>query len=203
MVRWKDVQIFAQDVGNPAPLPISIVRNLGDINSEGFEIEAGYAPSDTFNLYGTLYYGDAKYADGTIDLRWGRVPAVCDNRVCATNGDIGGNTTERQSKWQGTLGAEHRGELGGSYDLSYYVRGDLSYQSKQFGEAVNLSWVPARTLMNASIGVENDMYSAQLWARNLFDKKYVASVIVGQPNTQYNAYLGERRTFGLTVGIKY
>jgi outer membrane receptor protein involved in Fe transport len=47
------------------------------------------------------------------------------------------------------------------------------------------------------------MYSAQLWARNLFDKKYVASVIVGQPNTQYNAYLGERRTFGLTVGIKY
>ena len=203
MIRWKDVQIFAQDVGNPAPLPISIIRNLGDINSEGIEIEAGYVPVEQLNLYGTLYYGDAKYAQGTIDLRWGRVPAVCDNVVCRTNGDIGGKQTERQSKWQGTVGAEWQDALPGSSDLEYFLRTDVSYQSKQWNDAVNISWIPSRTLVNASVGIDGGNYTAQLWARNLFDRKYVASVIVGVPNTQYNAYLGERQTFGLTVGLKY
>ncbi|MDX2222481.1 MAG: TonB-dependent receptor [Rhodospirillaceae bacterium] len=203
LVRWKEVQIFAQDIGNPAPLPLSIVRNLGDVNSEGVELEAGYVPIEQLNLYGTLYYGDAKYAAGTVDLRWGRVPAVCDNVVCSTSGAIGGNQTERQSKWQGTLGAEWSDELPTNGDWRYFVRGDLSYQSKQWNEAVNISWIPGRTLMNASVGVEGEIVTAQLWSRNLFDKKYVASVIVGLPNTQYNSYLGERRTVGLTVTVKY
>jgi iron complex outermembrane recepter protein len=75
MIRWTDVQIFAQDTGNPAPLPVSIIRNLGDVHSAGVEIEAGYAATDNLEFSGAFYYGDAHYAQGTSDLRWGRVPA--------------------------------------------------------------------------------------------------------------------------------
>jgi iron complex outermembrane receptor protein len=123
--------------------------------------------------------------------------------VCNTNGDIGGNQMERQSKFQTTLGGEWTGELSGDMGLDYFIRADLAHQSKMFGEAVNLSIVPSRTIVNASAGIEGDGYSIQLWAKNLFDEKYVSNAVVQQPNVAYNAYLGERMTFGITLTARY
>ncbi len=199
MIRWSDLQIPAPDTGNPAVLPIPIIRNLGDVHSAGVELEAGFAPNAKLDLSGALYYGDAHYAQGTSNLNWGRIPAVCDDVVCKRNGDISGKQTERQSKVQASFAVEWHDALPFGQDLHYFLRSDLSYQSKQFNDAVNISWIPARTLLNANIGIENEKYDLQLWSRNLTDEQYVASVIVGAPNTQYNAYLGERRTVGLTL----
>ena len=197
-VEWSDVQILAQDPGNPAPLPLNITRNLGNVSSKGFELEGAYAYTANLTLSGSAYYGDAKYKDGTRDLRWARTPLVCDDIVCPINGDIGGNQMERQSKWQATLAAEWRDELAFGFAQEYYLRWDMAHQSKQYAEAVNLAWVPERTIVNASIGIVGERFEAQLWARNLFDEQYVSGALVGQPNVQYNAYLGERRTYGLT-----
>jgi iron complex outermembrane receptor protein len=199
MIRWSDLQIPAPDTGNPAVLPIPIIRNLGDVHSAGVELEAGFAPNAKLDLSGALYYGDAHYAQGTSNLNWGRIPAVCDNVVCNANGDISGKQTERQSKVQASFAVEWHDALPFGQGLRYFLRSDVSYQSKQFNDAVNISWIPARTLLNANIGIENEKYDLQLWSRNLTDEQYVASVIVGGPNTQYNAYLGERRTVGLTL----
>ena len=202
-IEWSDVQITAQDPGNPAVLPLNITRNLGNVRSTGFELDGAYAVSANLTISGSAYFGDAKYKDGTLDLRWGRTPLVCDDVVCATSGDIGGNQMERQSKWQATLAAEWRDELALSFAQEYYFRADLGYQSKQYAESVNLSWAPERTIVNASIGIVGETYEAQLWARNLFDEQYVSGILVGQPNVQYNAYLGERRTYGLRVIVNF
>jgi outer membrane receptor protein involved in Fe transport len=83
------------------------------------------------------------------------------------------------------------------------MRSDVSYQSKQFNESVNISWIPARTLVNVSTGVLGEKYDVQLWATNLFDEEYVSGVVIGQPNSQYNAYLGEKRTFGVTARFRF
>ncbi len=202
-VHWTNLQISAPDPGNPATLPLPIIRNLGTLNSKGVELEGVVVPVDHLTFNGTLYYGNAKFAQGTKDLSWARVPLVCDNKACPTSGDIGGNQGARQSKWQSTVGAEWQDDLPGTFDLKYYLRADASYQAKQFVNTINISWIPARTLVNSSIGLQHNSYELQLWSRNLFDKKYVASVIEGAPNVQYNAYLGERRTFGLTLKAKY
>ena len=175
---------------------------MGDVNSTGFEADAAAAITENLSFYGTVYYGDAHYVDGTVDGRWGRIPSVCDDVVCSTVGDLSGNQMERQSKWQATLGGEWAGQLPGSLDLDYFIRGDLGYQSKMFGEAVNLSIVRSRTIVNASTGISGESYDLTFWVRNLFDKSYVANVIVGQPNIQYNAYFGERQTFGLTLNVR-
>ncbi|MSO97876.1 MAG: TonB-dependent receptor [Rhodospirillaceae bacterium] len=202
-VHWTGLHISAPDPGNTATLPLPIIRNLGTMNSKGFELEGAFVPVDHLTFNGTLYFGDATFANGTKDLTWSRIPLVCDNKACQTNGDISGNQGARQSKWQTTVGAEWQDELGGTMDLNYFIRADASYQSKQYVNTINISWIPSRTVTNASMGVQNDRYELQLWSRNLFDKKYVASVIEGAPNVQYNAYLGERRTFGLTAKLKY
>ena len=203
LIEWSDAHILAQDEGNPAPLSRSLVRNVGDITSKGFELDTALALTDNISLYGTVYYGDAKYKDGTFDLRWGRVPTVCDNVVCNTNGDVGGNQMERQSKFQASLGGQITGELPGDTDLGYYLRADVGHQSKMYAEAINQATIGDRTVVNSSLGLLGDNYEIQWWVRNLFDAKYVQNVAVQQPNIAYNAYLGERLTTGVTLSINY
>ncbi len=202
-VDWNNVQILAADEGNPAPLSRSIVRNVGDVSSKGVEVDGAIAATENLSFYGTVYYGDANYVEGTIDGRWGRIPSVCDDVVCSTAGDIGGNQMERQSKFQASVGGEWADELPGNLNLDYYIRADLGHQSKMWAEAVNLAWVSSRTLINASAGVSSDWYDLTLWVRNLFDESYVANVVVQQPNVAYNAYFGERQTFGVTLSVRY
>lgn len=201
-VKWSDLQIFSQDIGNPSPLPVNIIRNLGNVTSKGVELDGVFKPFRQLTTYFTASMADATYDEGTVDLRWGRVPPVCDNIVCNANGDIGGNQVERAPKWQGTFGAEFRETIGGAGDLDFFVRGDAAYQSRLPADAVNLSFVHPRTIVNGAIGFEYGNYEVRFWGRNIFDKKYVSSAIIAQPNTQYNAYLGERRTLGLTVSAK-
>ncbi len=201
-VHWTDMQITAPDTGNTAALPLTIIRNLGTLNSKGVELEAQIVPIDGLTLGGNLYYGDSRFANGTKDLSWSRVPAVCDNVVCPTSGDVSGKTAPRQSKWQGTISGEWMHDLG-MWDAKYYLRADVALQSRQYINTMNIAWVGGRAIANASIGMTKGNYELQLWSRNLFDKQYVQSVIEGIPNEQYNAYLGERRTIGLTAKFKY
>ncbi len=200
-IDWSDLQISAQDDGNPNPLPVSIIKNLGDVTSVGIEMDGALAVNENLTLYGTLYLGNSEYDDGTLDLRWGRIPSVCDDVVCATSGDISGNTVERQSDTQFSLGVDWRAQMNANFD--YYVRADMAYQSEMYAEAVNLATVPERTLVNASFGIQNERYELRFWARNLLDEEYVASAVVGAPNVQYNAYLGERRTYGVTLDVNF
>ena len=203
LVDWSDAHILAQDEGNPNPLSVSLVRNVGDIRSKGFEMDAALAATENLSFYGTLYYGDAKYREGTFDLRWGRIPSVCDNVVCSTNGDVGGNQMERQSKFQASLGGQWADTLPGNSDMSYFIRADLGHQSKMYADAVNLAEIGPRTVINASTGINGGAFDVQLWVRNLFNKKYIQNVFVQQPNIAYNAYLGERQTFGVTLTARY
>ena len=197
-VEWSDVQILAQDPGNPAPLPLNITRNLGNVSSKGFELEGAYAFTANLTFSGSAYYGDAEVQGRNTGSALGPHALGMRRYVCPINGDISGNQMERQSKWQATLSAEWRDELAFGFAQEYYLRWDMAHQSKQYAEAVNLAWVPERTIVNASIGVVGERFEAQLWARNLFDEQYVSGALVGQPNVQYNAYLGERQTYGLT-----
>jgi iron complex outermembrane receptor protein len=203
LTKWSQMQIPAADPGNPAVLPQVITLNLGNMTSKGFEFETAYAVNENFTLNATGYYGKATYDDGTFHLNWARTPAVCDNVVCPTNGNISGKSTPRAPKWMGTLGAEWRAPLEVASDLEYFLRSDLTYQSKAYADEMNLAWVPSRTLVNMTAGIDNDNYSVQLWARNVFDEKYNAVAIIQQPNVSYNATMGDRRTFGVTAKFTY
>lgn len=200
-VDWSDVQIRSADPDNPNPLPVGITLNIGEITSYGIEADAIFAVTDELSIFGTYYYGDATYDDGTFDLAVGRFPSVCDDIVCNIDGDVSGNRLQRQSPVQATAGAEWASTFGEG--ISYYARFDVTYQAKRYGDSTNTAFAPARTLLNSSIGFDNDRYRLQFWGRNLTDEQYVANLIQQTPNVAYSAFLGERRTFGLTLSVDY
>jgi iron complex outermembrane recepter protein len=203
LVKWSNQQIPAADPGNPAVLPIVITLNLGNSTSKGVEFEGAWAATDHLTLNGAAYYGDATYDQGTFHLNYARTPAICDNVVCPRNGEISGNDTPRAPQVMGTLGAEWTAPLAWGTGLSYSLRGDLTYQSKAYADEMNLAWVPARTLANASFGVSAERYDVQLWVKNLLDEEYAGVASIQQPNVKYDSTLGERRTVGLTARVKF
>ena len=88
------------------------------------------------------------------------------------------------------------------------ARVDTTYQAKQYVDELNLAWVPARTIVDASLAANWGQFTARLWAKNLFDEEYVTTSLFligtdGRRSASYVPLLGEQRTFGLTFGWRY
>lgn len=210
-VQWRDVQLNASDSGAVVPNAVNITLNLGDATMYGLELDLAALLTENFQLDASAYLVDATYDGGTIDARFSRQgpfffpnPTSCDDVLCPSNGEIGGNDVERQAPVQLSAGAEWRADAPG-WNGSYYLRGDLSYQAKQQAESMNLSQIPGRTLLNASAGMNFGNFDVWFWARNLTDKKYSSNafVVLLPFGNGYSNIFGERRTLGLSARYSF
>lgn len=124
---WTDVQINSADPDSLDPNSTNIVLNLGDADVFGVEVDALFQATDNFSLDGTFSFADATYKSGTLDQRFARPSRFgdipCENVVCNSNGDVGGNETERTPRTQISAGAQWEGAFSSG---DYYIRGDVS-----------------------------------------------------------------------------
>ena len=210
-VQWQDVQLNASDSGAVVPNAVNITLNLGDATMYGLELDLAAQLTENLQLDASAYFVDATYDGGTIDARFSRQgpfffpnPPPCDDALCPSNGEIGGNDVERQAPVQLSAGAEWRADMPG-WNGSYYIRGDLSYQAKQEAESMNLSQIAGRTLLNASAGLAFGDIDIWLWVRNLTDKKYSSNafVVLLPFGNGYSNIFGERRTLGLSARYSF
>lgn len=217
---WSNLQISIID---PLALDFTTAAtsNLGDARVIGVELEGNYQATENVSFDFAMSYTNAKYSDGTVDARFsaGQQPTIgeggeiipanfpppCDDTVCASNGDIGGNFLERSPEWQLAIGGQWEDEI--STDLGYYVRADVSYQSSHFADSVNVGQAPGRTLVNARLGFDyKENFRIAFWARNLFDKRFISNslqITQSRSSNIIGTYFGERRTFGLTANVSY
>lgn len=217
---WSNLQISIID---PLALDFTTAAtsNLGDARIIGLELEGAYQATENVSFDVAISYTNAKYSDGTIDARFSagqqdtigddgeiipaNFPPPCDDIVCASNGDIGGNFLERSPQWQLAFGGQWEDDI--SADLSYYVRADVSYQSSHFADSINVGEAPGRTLVNGRLGFNYKEYlTIALWARNLLDKRFISNSLQITQSGGSNiigTYFGERRTFGLSANFNY
>ena len=198
-VDWDNLQV-TQGAINGGFFTASIVGNLGAANSKGIELDLNYAVSDALSINAGLALIDATYDDGVFSQRIERA-SICDDVVCAANGDISGNTLPRSSDTQWNLGAQYNGAFGGGFD--YFLRADLAGQSDQFISEANIGTIPSRTLLNLRAGLTKDKWSAELWVKNATDENYVSNAFY-IPNPFFIALVptqGNLRRIG--VDLKY
>lgn len=203
--KWTNLQVNSPNIGSPtAATAAQIVLNFGDATTYGLEVEAAAKLTDNLQLNAAVSTHKSTFDGGTVDGVAIRQPTPCDNVVCRADGIVGGNDLPRQSKNQLSLGFQWEDNLG-VFDAGYYVRADAAYQSKQYLDSLNTGWIPARTITNATVGLTRGRYELQLWARNLTDRKYVASsfATVTPTASAFNATLGEPRTVGLRLRAKF
>lgn len=204
---WEEMQINILDpLGGP--FTGTLTSNLGDATIWGFEAEGSVLFTENLSMDFAASYTDATYDDGTVDERFTRgndnFPPPCDGTVCPVGADIGGNDIERSPDTQLSLGLQWADTISSSLD--YYIRADVGYQSDFFADPINAASAPERTIANAAIGVNMDKFALRLWARNLTDEAYVSSslqIIQATSNNILGTFMGERRTYGLTLSYTY
>ncbi|MEL7190604.1 MAG: TonB-dependent receptor [Pseudomonadota bacterium] len=219
---WSDLQLNAPDPGGDGINVTNITLNLGDARVYGLELDGILEITDNFSIDGSFSIVDNRYKDGTIDSRFATpasgffaatiggafgtpAPASpCDDVVCSSDGDVGGNRIERTPPMQATFGAEYNG-FSSNGDLEWFIRGDLSWQDEFFATPANTATIPSRFLVSASAGVTYKDFDLTLWARNLTDETYVSNsfaVIIPFGNA-YNTFYGDRRSLGATLKVNF
>ncbi|MFN7177573.1 MAG: TonB-dependent receptor, partial [Thermaurantiacus sp.] len=215
---WKDLQVSVVRLNADGSVPPlfqivpSTVGNVGAVSVWGVEGEFSWQVSPEFQLFAGAAWNRSRYKDGSVSQRFG-ASGNCDGVVCAPVAGVptavlplGGNRLERVPEFDGVAGASFATDLANGW--GFRARADVTHKGKQFMDEANLAFVRSRTLVNGSIGVSAGPVDLTLWARNLFDHKYVSTslVLIGTNGAQSATYVptfGERRTVGLTASVGF
>jgi iron complex outermembrane receptor protein len=175
-----------QELYFDTPTRILNIVNASKATMKGAEIELAFSPVQGLNLTGAYGLLDAKY-DSFV------VPGVL---------DYTGNPLGSAPK--------HKVSLSFDYEIPLAKLGYLSFVAAYSDTAgyytgatkdPNL-YVPSYSLFNASVGIQtlDRKWRMTVWGRNLGNTAYLLT-----PSTQtvLAEYLGDPRTYGVTVGMRF
>ncbi|CAN5170787.1 TonB-dependent receptor [soil metagenome] len=201
----------AASVANPCP------KRKAGLVSQGAEGELALAPRADLILAGGVTYVDARFADALAGSADGTIPL--DPALFLLPGNRASNAPRivgtASATWTPALGRAGLSALlylDGRATSSYNMGSDLYPEKRQ----------PAYLLMNARIGLRGSeqRWAVEFWCQNLLDTDYAqltfnsplqgsgpANQSVAQlgragtvmTNQLFSAYLGEPRTYGLTL----
>ncbi len=180
----------------------------------GFELEAFTHPLADLSVNGGLTYSDARYRHNLV----GADGTPLSNALF----QLPGRQISNAPKWTITASAAWTPRIGES-GLRGLIYADMRHMSGfDTGSDLSLEKMQdAFTVFNARVGIHGaeDSWGIELWGQNIFNKNYYQvafdSPLQGVPpgtntraveagffpfsNQLFNAFLGEPRTFGLTL----
>ena len=182
--------------------------------SQGFELEAFTRPIRNVQWNAGLVMADTKYRHNLVGA----------DGVPLTNAlfQLPGRQISNAPKWTGTTSLAWTPPIGGS-GIRGLIYADARYMSKfNTGSDLDIEKTQkAFALFNARVGIHgpDDSWGVEFWAQNLLDKHYIQvgfdAPVQGSGTTRaveagfipaatqlYGAFLGEPRTFGLTLRAK-
>jgi iron complex outermembrane recepter protein len=182
---------------NSVPTPNQLVQrvvNAAKAEVKGFEVEANFAPTETFSANLSYTYNDGKYKD-FIDISASATAisrAIINNPNACTlivvNGqnrcqiDYSGNRLEGSPKHSLTMGGELRGDV--SADMQWFVDADMRFQSSRFTSLENSLIMDSYWLVDLRTGLRTDGWNITAYVNNaLNDDTMKASAVYIQPWT--------------------
>ena len=170
--------------GDPASF-VFFTDNAAQGETLGFEADVQWQISDEWQLYANVGVLDASFDDFVT-------PQV----------DLSGRGQAHAPRYTFAAGGAYRHPSG------WFSRMDVSGKDEFYFDVSHNQKSSAYELVNARIGFEGDSWTAQLWARNLFDTEYaVRGFFFGNeppnfPNTLYTR-LGDPRQVGITIDKRF
>lgn len=209
-MEWQNLQ-GSSAVIVPAILnnPVFTVTMPGQARIKGIEFESNWRATDKLTLRAAAGYLSAKYTDYTFR---GSNPIFS----IPTTGDVtykvDGNTIPRNPNVTASGSATWTDTL--FDDWNYRVRADVVHSGRQYATETNLASIAPYTVTNLTLGFENDKYSVELFAKNLFDQTAwmsgrafvdLASIPLNFTTAGQGVFLTpiDRREVGLTFGMKF
>jgi len=184
-------QVFTSEAG----VVRGYLANAEQVRVRGVELEGGARVSERLTLNGSAAYSDGKH------VRFTGAPTPLELTGGPQFVDISGSRLAGLSKWALALGSDYRQPITRSTDLMGGL--DVSYRSKFSSSTTPSEYlvVDGYSVLNGRVGVQvNNRWSLTVWSRNLLNKDYYEQLAaVGGGTGLYVGFLGEPRTFGVTV----
>lgn len=161
-IDWRDQQVVAASAAGRSNN--FYTNNAARSRSRGLELELAATPAAGLDLSLAYTLVDAEFRDYQ-DPDYRDIPAF------GPTGDISGNALPRQSRHQVAATAQYDGDLPWAGDLGWFTGGEWLWQSRQYTENSNLSWVPAAGRVDVWTGLESGSWRLTLRVENLFDDR--------------------------------
>lgn len=144
-----------------------LFANIGDLDGFGAEVEANWRVNDNLQIAGAFAYTGTEFSENAcspVPLDYGVPADRLSPFACAS---IEGAAPPLVSKYTTSLNANYTRPI--TDTLDGYARLSHSYRSKRYTEVINTDYLKAYHTLNLSLGVRNDTWFAELYAKNLFD----------------------------------
>jgi iron complex outermembrane recepter protein len=196
-----------------------IVANLPKVKSKGVEVEAFARPTDHLTLGAGMSYSIAKYGNNLV------TPTTLTTYATPTATNTAGGALFRLPGQQITNAPKYTfsGNMGyrrpiTESGIEAFINADFRYQSDvNSGSDLDAEKIQdGYTIVNGRIGIgdADSKWSLEFFAKNIFDKNYFQvgfdAPLQGSGNRQalvntqtFNAFLGDPRTFGITLRSKF
>ena len=185
-----------------------VVTTVPEVTSEGVELDLIWrTPIEGLSINGGVAYTDATYGPDDGWVLANRNPITGEQTLARLPNSQLTNSPE----WTATTSFTYNRPLfnGAMMGLAYL---DARYVDDQLtGSDLRPSKLqPSYTLVNGRIGLAtaDERWAVELWARNLTDEEYVqvafdAPLQQGTAGPTQGAFLGDPRTYGITLRARY
>lgn len=197
-----------------------VVESIPEVTSVGVDLDMiWFTPVDGLSFQGGLTYTNTEYSNFTAaDLsnpgRFGPLSL------------LPGNTMSFAPEWSATGAVTYEREIAGGLMAGFNLSAKYTSEYNTKSDLLPAGIQQAMTLLNGrvSLGAADERWTVELWGQNLTDEEYYQVVFNAplqgtafqstvQPNgtfynpaldTQtYNAFLGQPRTWGVTLRLRY
>lgn len=164
-IDWSDQQITASfTFPPPTGGTQSYIRNAGETEIKGVELELEAALTDNFTAGATYSFTDAKFKE------------LLDPEAMQLFGNpsLAGKKLPGVPEQQASIYGKFRFPVGDLY--SGFVRADTSYTDRKYDQIYQLAHTGEQVLTNLSVGIEADHWSVSLFVNNLTDDRTPSTV---------------------------
>ncbi len=202
---------------------VTATVNAGDARIHGLEAEFVARPTDGLTLTANYALADSEFTAGRDQNEGVLLDAADNQRVdCSTGFELAGQPCTIGSSSNSTYGsivgrripraplhqvfADADWRMPISADWTIFAGANLTYTSTSFAQVHNLAETGDAVVVDARLGVSNDRYRIQLYAKNLTDEDSVQQIIrYADPSFRRNFIAGLRpgRRFGVIVSAGF
>ncbi|MDE0154062.1 MAG: TonB-dependent receptor [Gammaproteobacteria bacterium] len=188
------------------------LRNAGQLEARGGELEVAWSPLDGLRLSGAYVYNEAEYDEFEMANCWVAAPFLDGtpdpgrtspgDAFCDRTGDRLAGNPEHTVLLSATLSRSFNDNLGG------YVHADYNHRSSivMDGNADPIKVQDGFGLLNARAGIVLEALDLDIsvWGRNLLDEDWFGPIFdVPLQDGKLAAYPRETRTYGVTLRKRF
>ncbi len=194
---WSDVSNFQATVFD-SNLNTTYIANAGNVRSRGAEFEARAVPLNGLSTSFAVTYDDATYQH----LEATSCPYLYSDK---TSCNLSGEPLAGVSRWAISASADYSYPVTEDYEI--YTGGNYLYRSSYYSQFNDdqYSRIPGYGVLNLHLGFrpETARWDVELWSNNISNKRYFAVLSPTSSTGIVGATLGDPRTYGLTLKLKY